>query len=76
MAREIWMAHEQRETHHVQIDVKFPTLPREKGAPVRRYQYTAIDDTTRVRALKIYHRHTQANAIQREGRALAPNGQG
>jgi transposase InsO family protein len=30
---------------------------------VRRYQYTAIDDATRVRALKIYERHTQANAI-------------
>ena len=34
-----------------------------KGSPVRRYQYTAIDDATRVRALKIYKRHTQANAI-------------
>jgi IS30 family transposase len=30
---------------------------------VRRYQYTAIDDATRVRALKIYERHTQENAI-------------
>ena len=38
-------------------------LERVKGAPVRRYQYTAIDDATRVRALKIYKRHTQANAI-------------
>jgi transposase InsO family protein len=37
---------------------------REKdGKAVRRYQYTAIDDATRVRALKIYDRHTQANAI-------------
>ena len=49
--------------HHVQVDVKFLTLKRKKGAPVRRYQYTAIDDATRVRALKIYRRHTQANAI-------------
>ncbi len=49
--------------HHVQVDVKFLTLARKKGAPVRRYQYTAIDDATRVRALKIYRRHTQANAI-------------
>ena len=40
--------------HHVQIDVKFLTLKRKKGASVRRYQYTAIDDATRVRALKIY----------------------
>ena len=30
---------------------------------VERYQYTAIDDATRVRALKIYDRHTQKNAI-------------
>jgi transposase InsO family protein len=49
--------------HHVQVDVKFLILKRKKGAPVRRYQYTAIDDATRVRALKIYKRHTQANAI-------------
>jgi len=49
--------------HHVLVDVKFPTLKRKKGAPVRRYQYTAIDDATRVRALKLYKRHTQANAI-------------
>jgi transposase InsO family protein len=49
--------------HHVQVDVKFLTLQRKKGPPVRRYQYTAIDDATRVRALKIYPRHTQANAI-------------
>jgi hypothetical protein len=38
-------------------------LKRKKGASVRRYQYTAIDDATRVRAPKIYRRHTQANAI-------------
>ncbi len=49
--------------HHVQVDVKFLTLRREKGSPVRRYQYTVIDDATRIRALKIYKRHTQANAI-------------
>lgn len=30
---------------------------------VRRFQYTAIDDATRIRALKIYERHTQDNAI-------------
>ena len=47
----------------MQVDVKFLTLKRKKGASVRRYPYTAIDDATRVRALKIYKRHTQANAI-------------
>ena len=45
------------------MDVKFLTLKREKGGPARRYQYTAIDDSTRIRALKVYRRHTQANAI-------------
>jgi transposase len=33
---------------HVQVDAKFVTLTRRKGSPVRRYQYTAIDDATRV----------------------------
>jgi len=47
----------------VQVDVKFLTLKRKRGGAVRCYQYTAIDDATRVRALKIYKRHTQANAI-------------
>ncbi len=28
---------------HVQVDVKFLTLKRKRGGPVRRYQYTAID---------------------------------
>jgi transposase InsO family protein len=49
--------------HHVQVDVKFLTLKRKRGGSVRRYQYTAIDDATRVRALKIYKRHTQKSAI-------------
>jgi len=34
------------------------------GKTLRRFQYTAIDDATRIRALKIYPRHTQANAIE------------
>jgi hypothetical protein len=33
------------------------------GEKIRRFQFTAIDDATRVRALKIYDRHTQANVI-------------
>ena len=41
----------------------FVTLNRKRGGPARRSQYTAIDDATRVRALKVYARHTQANAI-------------
>ena len=34
-----------------------------EGQPVRRFQYTAVDDATRVRALKIYDLHTQQNAV-------------
>jgi transposase InsO family protein len=49
--------------HHVQVDVKFLTLKTATGSKVRRFQYTAIDDATRVRALKIYRRHTQKSAM-------------
>ena len=49
--------------HHIQVDVKFLTLPSEDGRRVRRYQYTAIDDATRIRALKIYQRHNQKSSI-------------
>jgi hypothetical protein len=49
--------------HHVQIDVKFLDFQRQDGQKVRRFQYTAIDDATRIRALKIYEKHTQENAI-------------
>lgn len=49
--------------HHVQVDVKFLDFKDNAGKKIRRFQYTAIDDATRVRALKIYGRHTQQNAI-------------
>ena len=48
--------------HHVQVDVKVAIFEKE-GNKIKRYQFTAIDDATRIRALKIYDRHTQANAI-------------
>lgn len=48
--------------HHVQVDVKV-CIFYHKGEKVKRYQFTAIDDATRIRALKIYTKHTQANAI-------------
>ena len=48
--------------HHVQIDVKINIFIRD-GKKIKRFQYTAIDDATRIRALKIYDKHTQANAI-------------
>lgn len=50
--------------HHIQVDVKFVSLRNLEGKRVRRFQYTAIDDATRIRALKIYPRHTQQNAIK------------
>jgi len=49
--------------HHIQVDVKFLSLKAAEGRRVRRFQYTAIDDATRVRALKIYNRHNQKNGI-------------
>lgn len=49
--------------HHIQMDVKFLTLIGKGGQKIRRFQFTAIDDATRIRALKVYDRHTQANAI-------------
>ena len=48
--------------HHIQIDVKFLALTTKDNRRLRRYQYTAIDDATRVRALKIYHRHNQKSS--------------
>ena len=49
--------------HHIQIDVKFLALKSKDGRKIRRYQYTAIDDATRVRALKIYQKHNQKSSI-------------
>jgi transposase InsO family protein/transposase-like protein len=48
--------------HRVQIDVKF--LDPVKGTRRRHYQFTAIDDCTRLRVLRIYDRCTQKTAIQ------------
>ena len=50
--------------HHVQVDVKFLIFRDKRGRRLKRYQYTAIDDATRIRAIKVYDRHTQANAIR------------
>jgi transposase InsO family protein len=45
------------------MDVKIATIAATDGASVRRYQYKAVDDATRIRALMIYSAHTQKNAI-------------
>ncbi len=49
--------------HHVQVDVKFLFFKNKEGDRIKRFQYTAIDDCTRIRALKIYDKHNQASSI-------------
>jgi len=49
--------------HHVQVDVRFLYFNDKQGRRLRRFQYSAVDDATRVRALKIHRRHTRANAL-------------
>lgn len=50
--------------HHVQVDVKFLKFKDSEGKTVKRYQYTAIDDATRIRALQVYEKHNQNCAIK------------
>lgn len=58
-----WKRYEkQMPGHRVQIDIKF--LERIPGTSKRFYQYTAIDDCTRIRVLKIYDKCNQATAIK------------
>lgn len=49
--------------HRIQIDVKFLSFTDKGGREVKRFQYTAIDDATRARALRIYSKHNQKCAI-------------
>ena len=48
--------------HRVQVDVKF--IAPLKGMKSKHYQFTAIDDCTRIRVLRIYDRCDQRTAIQ------------
>ena len=48
--------------HRLQLDVKF--LERIPGTRTRLYQFTAIDDCTRIRVLKVYDTCNQRTAIQ------------
>jgi transposase InsO family protein len=50
-------------SHQIKVDVEFLIFRGKNGKPIKRYQYTAIDDATSVRALKVYNRHSQENAI-------------
>ena len=54
----------------LRTDVKFPTFKGKDGRKTRRFQFAAIDDATRGRALKIYDRRTRANAVPFVDRAI------
>lgn len=43
--------------HRFQVYVKFLFFKDKAGNETKRYQYTAIDDATRARALRIYDKH-------------------
>jgi len=58
-----WQRYEKPQPgHRLQLDVKF--LERIPGPQRRLYQFTAIDDCTRIRVLKVYDACTQRTAIQ------------
>ena len=58
-----WQRYEKpRPGHRLQLDVKF--LQRIPGTQRRLYQFTAIDDCTRIRVLKVYGACNQRTAIQ------------
>ena len=58
-----WQRYEKPQPgHRLQVDVKF--LERIPGTRKRLYQFTAIDDCTRIRVLKIYDACNQATAIR------------
>lgn len=58
-----WKRYEKQQPgHRVQVDVKF--LERIPGSTKKLYQFTAIDDCTRIRVLKIFDSYNQKTAIQ------------
>lgn len=60
-----WKRYEkQRPGHQLQVDVKFIEPIGQVGRKKRYYQYTAIDDCTRLRVLRAYPRNDQKVAIQ------------
>jgi Integrase core domain len=56
----------------IQVDVKFLTFQGKDGNTIKRYQDTAIDDATRVRALRIFqgirHAYIKLNSPQLNGK--------
>ncbi|MEX5258384.1 IS481 family transposase [Kocuria arenosa] len=60
-----WKRYEkQRPGHQLQVDVKFIEPLGQAGKAKKYYQYTAIDDCTRLRVLRAYPRNDQKTAIQ------------
>jgi len=58
-----WQRYEKPQPgHRLQLDVKF--LERIPGTRRRLYQFTAIDDCTRIRVLKVYDRCNQRTAVE------------
>jgi transposase InsO family protein len=61
--RQRWQRYEKPQPgHRLQLDVKF--LERIAGTQKRLFQFTAIDDCTRIRVLKVYDRCNQQTAIR------------
>jgi transposase len=66
-----WQRYEKPQPgHRLQLDVKF--LERIPGTPKRFYQFTAIDDCTRIRVLKVDDACTQRAAIRFMDEVLRP----
>ena len=62
-ARFRWQRYEKPQPgHRLQVDVKF--LERIPGSRKRLYQFTAIDDCTRIRVLKVFDACNQTTAIR------------
>ncbi len=58
-----WKRYEKQQPgHRVQLDVKF--IRPLAGSRTKHYQFTDIDDCTRIRVLRIYDRLNQATAIR------------
>jgi len=61
--RKRWQRYEKPQPgHRIQVDVKF--LERLPGTNKRLYQFTAIDDCTRIRVLKVFDACNQRTAIR------------
>jgi hypothetical protein len=61
--QECWKRYEKPTPgHRLQVDVKF--LERIQQSRKRYYQYTAIDDCTKLRVLRIYDKINQRTSIQ------------